>query len=420
MTGRRDDLLQARLDGELTSDQRVEVERLLADDDTARLRDGQLRALADTLNLLGPVDPPARVMRAVLDHAHGVAPGAGTASRTAPAGLMPPVGGLPTTVDESQMAAAGGVLMRTRVLWGLAAAAAVVLAILAIKGFPPDLGGSEGAIGAAKRYQAGQIAASDVKLGDQAAQEFLQSDLFDKLLKDANARTLLSDSHFRQLAGSAEFRNLLGSHELKAMLDANVLTDANVSAALANDALTSALSSQELAGAFANEDFLRALSEPEFRSALAGELRGLVDNAALRATLQDDAAFRGQLRKLERHSAMLKSETFLRALGSFEFRRVAFGDQFLRAFGDAQLGAALAKHEFRTMLADASLRGGLRLAGLSQALSNQNFRQLAGSGALQQGLSSDAMLQALRTNGLAAALNSPRFGEALRAGHGDR
>ena len=71
--------------------------------------------------------------------------------------------------------------MRTKVLWGLAAAAAIVLAVLAYTGFPPDTGGSEGAIGAAKRYQAGQIAASDVKLGDQAAQEFLQSDLFDKL-----------------------------------------------------------------------------------------------------------------------------------------------------------------------------------------------------------------------------------------------
>ena len=83
--------------------------------------------------------------------------------------------------------------MRTKVLWGLAAAAAIVLAFFSVTGFPPTLGGTEGAIGAAKRYQAGQIAASDVKLGDQSAQEFLQSDLFDKLMKDESVRKALTD-----------------------------------------------------------------------------------------------------------------------------------------------------------------------------------------------------------------------------------
>ena len=102
--------------------------------------------------------------------------------------------------------------MRTKVLWGLAAAAGIVLAVLAYTGFPPETGGSEGAIGAAKRYQAGQIAASDVKLGDQAAQEFLQSDLFDKLMKDdaASAR-LLSDPTSR--SGGLGDPDLAGWHD---------------------------------------------------------------------------------------------------------------------------------------------------------------------------------------------------------------
>ena len=88
-----------------------------------------------------------RVLRAVIDHVQHNAADA---------------------LHESQTTVTGG-LMRTKVLWGLAAAAGIVLAVLAYTGFPPDTGGSEGAIGAAKRYQAGQIAASDVKLGDQAA-----------------------------------------------------------------------------------------------------------------------------------------------------------------------------------------------------------------------------------------------------------
>ena len=166
MTDRCEELLQARLDGELTSAQRAELEQILAGDARPAMRAGELEALVETLNLLGPVDPPARVIRTVIDHIN----------ETAPAAL------------ESPLATTGGDGMRTKVLWGLAAAAAIVLAVLAYTGFPPETGGSEGAIGAAKRYQAGQIAASDVKLGDQAAQEFLQSDLFDKLMKDECGR----------------------------------------------------------------------------------------------------------------------------------------------------------------------------------------------------------------------------------------
>ena len=45
MTDRREELLQARVDGELTSDQRRELERLLAEDASTRLRAGELDAL---------------------------------------------------------------------------------------------------------------------------------------------------------------------------------------------------------------------------------------------------------------------------------------------------------------------------------------------------------------------------------------
>jgi hypothetical protein len=398
MTDRREELLQARVDGELTSDERHELERLLEEDASTRLRAGELDALSKALNVLGPEDPPARVLRAVIDHVKHNAPEA---------------------LPEYQTTATGG-LMRTKVLWGLAAAAGIVLAALAYTGFPPESGGSEGAIGAAKRYQAGQIAASDVKLGDQAAQEFLQSDLFDKLMKDDATRKLLSDDNFRQMAGRTEFRNLLLAPELKGLLDTSALADGKVALALANDDLAFALSSEELGGAFANAHFRRALEDPEFRLRLSGELRQLATNTDLRNSVQNDVAFKGELRNLETQLGLLKSEAFLRALNSVEFRRVAFSDQFLKIFSDAQLVAALESAEFRNLLVNSNLRAGLRVAGLSQALSNQNFRQLAASGALHQALKNDLLIRALESNDLAAALSSPRFGEALRVGYSDR
>jgi hypothetical protein len=402
MTDRLEALLQARLDDELTPDQRAELERLLAGDESARRRAGELAMLADALNLLGPLDPPASVMRAVFSQISHAGP-AGTAS----------AGDAPAAMLESEMATTGGLVMRSKVLWGLAAVAAIVLAVFAVKGFPPSLGGTEGAIGAAKRYQAGQIAASDVKLGDEAAQQFLQSDVFDKILRDDATRKLFGDANFRALAGDKQFRDLLAGQELKGLLDTSALADAKVGAALADNELTAALSSDALSVAFANKNFLRALNDTEFRNSLASELRGLIDNAALRARVQDDTAFKGQLQKMDRVN-MLKSDAFLRALSSVEFRRVAFSDQFLRAFGDAELSSALANNEFRALLGDANLRLRLRAQGLSQALSDQSFRQLARSGALNQALASGALQQALAAPGLSAALRIPQFAEAMR------
>jgi len=93
MTDRHEALLQARLDGELTSDQRAELERLLAADGSARQRAGELDTLVDALNLLWAVDPPASVMRAVFGQISQAGPATGTASTF----------DAPTAVLESQL-----------------------------------------------------------------------------------------------------------------------------------------------------------------------------------------------------------------------------------------------------------------------------------------------------------------------------
>ena len=88
----------------------------------------------------------------------------------------------------------GETRMAKRVLIGLAAAAAVFIAVFTKTGWPPVGPGTEGTIGAAKRHQAQQLSASDVKLGDPSVQEFLQSDLAARLMNDAQARALLANA----------------------------------------------------------------------------------------------------------------------------------------------------------------------------------------------------------------------------------
>src|SRR6476469_3777974 len=87
----------------------------------------------------------------------------------------------------------GGTVMAKKVLIGLAAAAAIVLCVLAYTGFPPAGHGVEGTIGAATRYRAEQIKSSDVKITDAEVQDFMQSDVFHKLVSDKAARQALAN-----------------------------------------------------------------------------------------------------------------------------------------------------------------------------------------------------------------------------------
>ena len=75
-------------------------------DEAARLRAGELEALVETLNVLEPVIHPRASCTRYMAHVNAARPG----------------------VTESQTTATHGGLMRTKVLWGLAAAAAIVLA----------------------------------------------------------------------------------------------------------------------------------------------------------------------------------------------------------------------------------------------------------------------------------------------------
>ena len=65
-----------------------------------------------------------------------------------------------------------GSTMAKKVLWTLAAAAAVALVIMKFSGYPPVESGTEATIGAAQRYQSQQISNADVKTGDAQLQAF--------------------------------------------------------------------------------------------------------------------------------------------------------------------------------------------------------------------------------------------------------
>ena len=100
--------------------------------------------------------------------------------------------------------------MIKKVLIGTVAAAAIILGIAYWTGYPPVPGeGTEATVGAAQRYQAKQMSDKDVVLGDAAAQKFLQSEGFDRLMKNEKARAFLKkaskDPELKKALLSPEF-----------------------------------------------------------------------------------------------------------------------------------------------------------------------------------------------------------------------
>ena len=239
--------------------------------------------LSETLNDLPQVDPPPSLVRTVMS----------TIAEYAKAPVTQP------QVTSMRR----GSTMAKKVLWSVAAVAAVALVALKVVGYPPVGQGTEATIGAAQRYQESQISAADVKVDDQQFQSFLQSDLFRQLandkaaqnalknqdlqtaLADANVRTALAidavrtaiSNNVAHWAGAEARRDVVASLKLDAKSQAaveaalntspallQVITNVNIAEAIANSSLALVLAQTNAALALSNNAVLQALNQAAF------------------------------------------------------------------------------------------------------------------------------------------------------------
>ena len=115
-----------------------------------------------------------------------------------------------------------GEIMAKKVLWIVAATAALALISMRLVGYPPVEKGTEATIGAAQRYQSPQISSADVKTGDAQLQTFLQSDLFHKLTTDKAARQALKNKDFQRALSDPAVRAALVQPDVREAIAAMV------------------------------------------------------------------------------------------------------------------------------------------------------------------------------------------------------
>jgi hypothetical protein len=339
-TTRLDELLNIRLDRRLTAAEAVELETLLAADETARQRAAGYGRLETLLEEISEPDAPAGLIQRVMAEIE--------AQSQRPARVA--FGWTPRVIWG------GGWVMAKKAMIGVAAAAAAGLVVFAITGYPHIGGnGTEGSVGAAKRAQAPQIAASDVNTGDPAVQAFLQSETFDHLLKDPDAKKLLEDSSFRADLRDANMRSAIASDEMHAMF-----AKADLAAAFAQSDMRAFLAQAGIRAALARDDFRAALRQANFEAALKN------------ANLQDAMA-RSAL-----EAALRNGQT-----------RAAFASTELQAaFARADIRAALASDAFRQRIADANMQAAMRSSALSAAIKNAAFESALKSAAFESALRS--------------------------------
>ena len=260
-----DALLQGALDDTLTQDERAQLARELRDNPEARARAAELTELAALIDSLGPAEaPPGLVGNVLAQVSHR------------PQAVRPS-----STIQR-------GVAVNKKILFGLAAAAAIVLAVITYNSNPPATVGTEATIGAAQRAQSPQIAAKDVKLGDTSTQDVLQTETFDAIMKDENVRTALQDPEIIRRLQDAELRLALQDENIRMALN-----DPELMRRLKDPALVRALDDAEAAKKYSDSNvrvflrngaFLRALRSPLFREAIS--------RREIAAALRSDAMLR--------------------------------------------------------------------------------------------------------------------------------
>jgi hypothetical protein len=286
-------LIHRAIDGTLTEDEREAYRRLMAESAEAQNRAAELEQLTELIESLGQADAPERLAGDVI-------------RQVSPTAQREPVSQFVPRTNPRR-----GVAVNKNLIFGLAAAAVVILAVITFTSYPPATDGTEATIGAAQRAQTPQIAPADVKLADQSAQELLQSETWDAIMNDPDLYASLHDAELRRL-----------------------LEDPDLRRALEVDAVRRNLNDPELRRVIKDLASRRgqALTEAEIRS---------VKSAQARVALQNEA-FANALRRNPNLAAQLLNPRVSKALS---------GEAIARVVRDARFEAALRNPGFAEALA---------------------------------------------------------------------
>jgi hypothetical protein len=423
------ELLHQAIDGALTP---VDAERLRErlQDAAVREEEERLRKLTTLVEELGPAEPPQGFADSVMAALQTTAiRRASLLSKVAArmAGFGDQLRG--DSVRHSRQVtssgdvlrwtsgtAGGGAIVAKKALWAVAGLAVIViLAFVWMNGTRTVNQGAEGTIGAANRAVGAQPTGVNAKLGNVDA--FLQSDTFDRLIKDQNVRNLL---------GSRETCALLGTPEME-----SALKDVSVDAALKDDTVDAALRGIPTQAALRDRVSMAALRsnaaalrEDGAMQALKSFTAALRENPAMEAALSDDgvlmalsdAEVMSALRNPTEYANLKNARANLRTSRD-SVQAAVKGRNFLNLINDANFDAALRTGggPWVNMLGNGPLQAALKTQTFCNLVADDDFLAAMKGGRMANLLGSDAFDAALKSSpAVVNLLADPGFQSAIK------
>ena len=176
---------------------------------------------------------------------------------------------------------------------GVIAAAALVVGF---QNYPPQPKDAAGTIGAAQRYHEPQITGADVKVSQDELTTWLQSDTFDRIVKDPEARRLFANEAVQRVLADAANKQLSIADDARNQI--KLADGANKQLSIADDArnqikLADGANKQlAIADNSRNQNQVQLASDAKSQVKLLDELRkelSATDFAMVQAALNNDA-----------------------------------------------------------------------------------------------------------------------------------
>ena len=246
------------------------------------------------------------------------------------------------------------------------------------KGVIPPKSGTEGAIGAAKRYSSQQITDSDVRLGDGSIQSFIQSDLFHAIATNPDFQKVIKSDAFKNTVkidgmldvaaqdfrkaghGQQDFNQLVASADFQEMT-----ASADFKKAIKDPKVQNLLSNEDFQKWSATEDFQSYIADAQkaknhdagkgiAKDAKSAEYLALSANADMKEALKNAdfiaaAANTDMAKIIKENQKWLANQDFMNLLANEDFQKLVASEDYRNLVASPEYQHLTANEDFQKL-----------------------------------------------------------------------
>ena len=264
------ELIHASIDGDISSRERAELDRQLAQDPAARALYDELCEVDSALQALPLIDIPTELKSSLREaakqhHAPHVDVSTGI-------GLLvhfrQQIRKWQFNKRTSFMSTQGKHTIGRQKVWAVVGVLAIAIGVVGYLDLGSENSYLSGALQQADRYRDNNISSDDVVLGDDDVAQLLQSDAFMALIEDESFSQLMADAKFTNLMANREFRALMANRQAQQLMAnrqfQNLMQNAKFTNLMANRQLQQLMADGRVQNLMANKSWAALMSNASY------------------------------------------------------------------------------------------------------------------------------------------------------------